>query len=118
MHSTPHLGFRHESVSAFSRALCAAFAVCAFLAGAASASMPVPDRTRFIGIDEIKPGQHAVGRTVFLGRTIEEFELEIVGVVPGGRTEGDMILARGLGPRLVHDGIAAGMSGSPIYIDG
>jgi hypothetical protein len=118
MSSTPHPGFRHEPVSAFARTLCAALAVSALLGGAASAAMPVPDRTRFIGIDEIKPGQHAVGRTVFLGRTIEEFELEIVGVVPGGRTEGDMILARGLGPRLVHDGIAAGMSGSPIYIDG
>jgi hypothetical protein len=60
----------------------------------------------------------AVGKTVFTGRAIESFELEIVGVVPGGKAEGAMILARALGPRLEHDGIAAGMSGSPIYVDG
>ena len=74
------------------------------------------DRSKFIGIDELKPGMKATGRTVFTGRTIETFDLEIVGVVPGGKAEGAMILARALGPRLEHDGIAAGMSGSPIYV--
>lgn len=72
----------------------------------------------FMALADVKPGQRAIGRTVFTGRTIEEFELEIVGTVPGGRTEGAMILARGKGTRIEHDGIAAGMSGSPIYVDG
>src|SRR5690349_7735844 len=76
------------------------------------------DRSKFIRASEIKPGMKATGRTVFTGRTIETFDLEIVGVVPGGKAEGDMILARAVGPRMEHDGIAAGMSGSPIYIDG
>jgi hypothetical protein len=76
------------------------------------------DHAKFIRASEIKPGMKATGRTVFAGRTIETFDLEIVGVVPGGKAEGDMILARALGPRMEHDGIAAGMSGSPIYIDG
>ena len=71
-----------------------------------------------LGLDDIHPGQRAVGRTVFAGNTIEEFELEIVGIVPGSRTQGAMILARATGPRMAHDGIAAGMSGSPIYVDG
>jgi hypothetical protein len=71
-----------------------------------------------MALADVKPGQRAIGRTVFSGRTIEEFELEIVGTVPGGRTEGAMILARGKGTRIEHDGIAAGMSGSPIYVDG
>jgi len=85
---------------------------------AAPAPAATLDRTRFIGIDEIKPGQKATCRTVFQGRTIEEFSLVIAGVVTGGKADGDMILARAEGPRLAHDGIAAGMSGSPIYIDG
>src|SRR5262245_33027535 len=76
------------------------------------------DRSKFIGVDEIKPGMKATGRTVFTGRAIETFDLEVVGVVPGGKAEGTMILARALGTRMEHDGIAAGMSGSPIYIDG
>ena len=85
---------------------------------AAPAAAATLDPHRFIPVDEIHAGQHAVGRTVFEGRKVEEFELEIVGVVKGGKADGDMILARALGPRLEHDGIAAGMSGSPIYIDG
>src|SRR5688572_5956262 len=72
----------------------------------------------FLQLEQVKVGQRAVGRTVFSGRTIETFDLEIVGVVPGGRTEGAMILAKGLGTRIEHSGIAAGMSGSPIFVDG
>src|SRR5688572_5759367 len=84
----------------------------------AVAPSPGPAADDFLSLDQVKVGQRAVGRTVFLGRAIEEFELEIVGVVPGGRTEGAMILARATGTRIEHDGIAAGMSGSPIYVDG
>ena len=72
----------------------------------------------FLAARELRPGQRAICRTVFQGRTIEDFELEIVGVLPGGRAEGDMILARATSDRLKHDGIAAGMSGSPVYVDG
>ena len=64
------------------------------------------------------PGQRAVVRTVFQGDSIETFEATIVGVMPGGRAEGDLILGRALGPRLELTGIAQGMSGSPVYVDG
>jgi hypothetical protein len=55
---------------------------------------------------------------VFEGTRIEEFEAEIVGVLPGGRAEGDMIVARATSERVVKSGIAQGMSGSPVYVDG
>src|ERR1043166_8524084 len=42
----------------------------------------------------------------------------LVGVLPGGRAEGDLILARALGPRVEATGVAQGMSGSPVYVDG
>ncbi len=64
------------------------------------------------------PGQRAVVRTVFAGDSVESFEAEIVGVMPGGRAEGDLILARALGERVERTGIAQGMSGSPVYVDG
>ncbi len=105
--------------------LCVVSIACAALLGLAAparSASPVDDRkldrTKFIPVEEIKPGQVATCRTVFQGRTIETFELDIVGVLPGGRTDGDMILARARGERLTHQGIAAGMSGSPVYIDG
>ncbi len=66
----------------------------------------------------LSPGQRAVVRTVFRGDSIETFEAEIVGVMPGGRAEGDLILARALGERVERTGVAQGMSGSPVYVDG
>ena len=63
-------------------------------------------------------GQKAVVRTVFAGDSVEAFEAEIVGVVPGGRAAGDVILARATSERVQHTGIAQGMSGSPVYVDG
>ena len=63
-------------------------------------------------------GQKALVRTVFAGDSIETFEAEIVGVLPGGRAEGDLILARALGARVEATGVAQGMSGSPVYVDG
>jgi len=66
----------------------------------------------------LRPGQPAIVRTVFAGDSVETFEAEIVGVLPGGRSEGDMILARATSPRVERTGVAAGMSGSPVYVDG
>jgi hypothetical protein len=57
-------------------------------------------------------------RTVFAGDSVETFEAEILGVLPGGRSEGDMILARATSPRVEQTGVAQGMSGSPVYVDG
>ncbi|MBI1796004.1 MAG: hypothetical protein HYR74_03020, partial [Candidatus Eisenbacteria bacterium] len=50
--------------------------------------------------DQLRPGQKAVVKTVFEGTKVEDFEAEIVGVVKGGRTEGDMIIARATSPRV------------------
>jgi hypothetical protein len=55
---------------------------------------------------------------VFVGDSVEIFEAVIVGVVPGGRAEGDLILARATTPRVELTGVAQGMSGSPVYVDG
>ena len=67
---------------------------------------------------DLRPGQKAVVRTVFSGDRIESFDAEIVGVLHGGRTEGDMILARATSERVQKLGVAQGMSGSPVYVDG
>jgi hypothetical protein len=69
-------------------------------------------------VSSVRPGQKAVVRTVFAGDSVETFEAEIVGVLPGGRSEGDMILARATSPRVERTGVAQGMSGSPVYVDG
>ncbi len=85
---------------------------CALAAGARAAA-PLT-----LAPDQLKPGDRAIVRTVFQGTKIEEFEAEIVGVFRAGRTAGDMILGRALGERVAKTGIAQGMSGSPVYVNG
>lgn len=67
---------------------------------------------------QLRPGLHAVVHTVFAGDSIETFDATILGVLSGGRTEGDMILARATSERVIRCGVAEGMSGSPVYVDG
>src|SRR5439155_13491283 len=69
-------------------------------------------------IDQVHAGQKAVVRTVFQGSKVEEFEAEIVGVLHNGRADGDLILGRATSERVIRTGIAQGMSGSPVYVDG
>ena len=72
-----------------------------------------------IPVDEVRPGMVGIGRTVFQGDTIEEFKVHILGVlrnVVGPRR--NLILARLEGGPLEKTGVIAGMSGSPVYIDG
>ena len=81
--------------------------------------MSAPAATRVMPIDEVKPGMDGIGLTVFQGTTIEEFKVHVLGVLRatvGPRR--DLILARLEGGPLAKTGVIAGMSGSPVYIDG
>jgi hypothetical protein len=59
-----------------------------------------------------------IGKTVFLGVEVEEFEAEILGVLENFRPQQNVILARLRGETVERTGVFAGMSGSPVYIDG
>ena len=73
-------------------------------------------------IGEIKPGMRGVGRTVVKGQKVEEFALEVIGILRGGGgviPVRHLILFRVSGPVIDRTGgTAAGMSGSPLYING
>jgi hypothetical protein len=58
------------------------------------------------------------GRTVFEGSRIETFQVEIVGKLPRIGPDQNLILARLTGGPLAQTGVLAGMSGSPVWIDG
>src|SRR5262245_50931666 len=72
----------------------------------------------FMSIDEVRPGMQGIGRTVFQGTKIEQFDVEILGVLRNFAPKQDMILSRLSGGPLEKTGVIAGMSGSPVYIDG
>jgi len=70
-------------------------------------------------LGDVKPGMVGIGRTVFEGTELEEFKAHIIGVLHNVQgPKRDLILARLEGGPLAKTGVAAGMSGSPVYIDG
>ena len=72
-----------------------------------------------MGVQEIRPGMIGVGRTVFDGTRVEEFKVNILGVLENViGTHRNLILARLEGGPLAQTGVIAGMSGSPVYVDG
>jgi len=73
---------------------------------------------RFMSVDEVRAGMKGVGRTVFEGTAIEEFQVEIMGVLKNVQPKQDLILARLSGGPLEKTGVIQGMSGSPVYING
>jgi hypothetical protein len=67
----------------------------------------------------VHKGLRGVAYTVFQGTQPEAMQLEILGVLHNAIGPGqDMILARLLGSKPEYTGVVAGMSGSPVYIDG
>lgn len=79
----------------------------------------LPAQTRLMPLDEVKPGMTGVGRTVFQGTDLQEFKAHIIGVLRNVQgPQRSLILARLEGGPLAETGVIAGMSGSPVYIDG
>ncbi len=76
-----------------------------------------PDPTTYWNVRDLRPGMKGVGRTVMVGTKLEDFGVEVLGVMRDVSPGRDMILCRLSGCNLEHAGIIQGMSGSPIYID-
>jgi len=81
---------------------------------------PTPRATTpLMPVDEIRPGMVGVGRTVFEGSELQDFKVHILGVLRNVQgPKRDLILARLEGGPLATTGVAQGMSGSPVYVDG
>jgi hypothetical protein len=70
-------------------------------------------------VSELRTGMVGVGRTVFAGTKVEEFKVQVLGVIENVMApQRNLILARLDGGPLAEAGVIAGMSGSPVYIDG
>ncbi len=78
------------------------------------------DPNTMMPVSEIRRGMQAVSKTVFQGVEITEFNLEILGILEKADLGHDIILARVLDGPIIQrqSGIIAGMSGSPVYING
>ncbi len=69
-------------------------------------------------LSEVKPGMKGIGKGVFVESTVEEFGVEILGVLENVGPKRNIILAKLSGKRLENTGVIQGMSGSPVYVDG
>lgn len=91
--------------------------VCLFLLWLLAAT-PCTAAVSLMPIRDLRPGMVGVGKTVIAGDRIEDFAVEIIGV-SGSPVAGYSILAKASGPLIEKaGGVAQGMSGSPVYIDG
>jgi hypothetical protein len=79
----------------------------------------LPAAPSLMPIEEVKPGMVGIGRTVFEGAEMQDFKVHILGVLKNVQApQRNLILARLEGGPLAETGVIAGMSGSPVYIDG
>src|SRR5271163_1919473 len=78
-----------------------------------------PTTTEIIPVSEVRAGMKGYAYTIFAGDQVEKFDLEVIGVMPnflGPRQS--IILIELKGPKVEHTGVVAGMSGSPVYLEG
>jgi hypothetical protein len=91
----------------FLRAL--AFSLCPALLFGQIATFP---------LSQVKRGLIGTGKTVFEGDRVDDFRVEVLGVIENLGPKQSVILVRLSGGPLEKTGVMQGMSGSPVYIDG
>ncbi len=83
-------------------------------------ALPSQGAQEFLPVSEVQEGMHGYAKTVVHDTDIETFDVEVLGVMKQkGANGGDLVLVKVSGPLIDKtEGIAQGMSGSPVYIDG
>src|SRR6185436_12907363 len=89
-----------------------------FIAGIFAAALTFGAPPAILPLKDVRTGQRGFGRTVFSGTKVEEFQVEILGVLENVAPRQSIILARLSGGPLAKTGVMQGMSGSPVYING
>jgi hypothetical protein len=88
------------------------------LAPAAELTPPKAGKPEIFPLKDIKPGMHAIAWTVFSGMTPEPVPVEIIGVWQNAMGPRQHVIMAKMGGKAERTGVAGGMSGSPVYIDG
>jgi hypothetical protein len=92
--------------------------LCVLLSASLLGAAAAESTPGFIHVDEIRAGMKGHGLSVFRGTAPERFEVEVIDVLRNFRPSQDMILIRTPHPLLDRARGVAGMSGSPIYLNG
>jgi hypothetical protein len=92
--------------------------IAAFAVGGAFAAAP-QESNEILPLAQVQPGMQGYAYTVFTGDQVEKFDLVVLGVMPNflGPKQ-SIILVELKGAKVEHTGVVAGMSGSPVYLEG
>jgi hypothetical protein len=95
------------------------FALFLALLGALPTLAAPQDSPETIPLSQVRPGMRGYAYTIFAGDQVEKFDLEVIGILPNflGPKQ-SIILVELKGPKVEHTGVVAGMSGSPVYLEG
>lgn len=95
-------------------------ALTLFLSSAAlGGENPFVPSVPVMGVEKLSPGQEGLAYTVVSGSSVVSFPVTILSVIPQSGRPANLIAVRASGPVIDETGgIAAGMSGSPVYVDG
>jgi hypothetical protein len=77
------------------------------------------ESNEILPLNQVRAGMQGYAYTIFAGDQVEKFNLEVIGVLDNflGPKQ-SIILVQLKGPKVEHTGVVAGMSGSPVYLDG
>jgi len=106
-----HMGqhFKRLTVLCFSSLLLGAFPPVA----------SCQDSNELLPVEQVHVGMQGYAYTIFAGDQVEKFDLEVLGVMPNFMgPKQSIILVQLKGPKVEHTGVVAGMSGSPVYLEG
>jgi hypothetical protein len=99
--------------------LASSILLCLTVSAGKAAEVPeVAESASILPIGEVHAGQRGHGISVFAGTEPQRFEVEIVGVLNNFAAGEDLILGRLTGQGLESTGVIAGMSGSPVWVEG
>jgi len=88
-------------------------------AAAKPQAAPATRDAQLFPLEDLRPGMKGLAYTVFSGKEPEEFGVEILGVLPGfPAPRQSAIIGKLTGANVEKTAVFAGMSGSPVYIDG
>ncbi len=97
----------------------AVFSAIVVLLAALAGAVRAADQPEILPLSQVKPGMTGYAYTIFAGDQIERFDLEVIGILDNALgPKQSIILVQLKGPKVEHTGVVAGMSGSPVFIEG
>src|SRR5437867_12595598 len=117
-----HYRFMHTAQSHLSKSRCLLFLALLAFSGALCLgpnAASAQESNEILPLSQVRAGLQGYAYTIFAGDQVEKFNLEVIGVLENflGPKQ-SIILVQLKGPKVEHTGVVAGMSGSPVYLDG